>query len=316
MKNREKYLLKITIWDENNLDSNTPLGELENIHFELNHDNKEYWQNKLKVIGNNISFLLENFFISQIKNKKIENITSDPSEKDSQLKNIKLSESTTNEKNKKSNKSSFPNRILFRKKAFDSAKAHAGSELKNEVAGILLGKYFSDPNGDLITLVSGIVRAPEAIENAATIEIPVESLVMIWKAIEDDPIYSNSDEWGWVGYYHTHPDYGVFYSHTDTENFKKIFTAKFHVGMVIDPVRNEFGFFGWNLDQSDVVRLPDTKIEIVDDINFRKILTENTGFKGQEIPLSELFAGENQFNECHIVDDEEADYLGPILGPR
>jgi proteasome lid subunit RPN8/RPN11 len=50
-----------------------------------------------------------------------------------------------------------------------------------------------------------------------------------------------------VGWFHTHPDLGVFYSSDDVVVHSAAFTLPWHVGMVIDPIRKETGFFGWNV---------------------------------------------------------------------
>jgi proteasome lid subunit RPN8/RPN11 len=48
-----------------------------------------------------------------------------------------------------------------------------------------------------------------------------------------------------VGWFHTHPNLGVFYSGDDVVVHSAAFTLPWHVGLVVDPVRNEACFFGW-----------------------------------------------------------------------
>jgi proteasome lid subunit RPN8/RPN11 len=52
-----------------------------------------------------------------------------------------------------------------------------------------------------------------------------------------------------VGWFHTHPDLGVFYSSDDVVVHSAAFTLPWHVGLVVDPIRKEAGFFGWNADK-------------------------------------------------------------------
>lgn len=54
--------------------------------------------------------------------------------------------------------------------------------------------------------------------------------------------YSNLDIIGW---FHTHPDLGVFYSSDDVVVHSAAFTLPWHVGLVVDPIRDEAAFFGW-----------------------------------------------------------------------
>ena len=46
-----------------------------------------------------------------------------------------------------------------------------------------------------------------------------------------------------VGWYHSHPNLGAFFSGTDRYNQKANFNSFFHVGVVIDPVRDEKAAF-------------------------------------------------------------------------
>jgi proteasome lid subunit RPN8/RPN11 len=48
-----------------------------------------------------------------------------------------------------------------------------------------------------------------------------------------------------VGWFHTHPDLGVFYSGDDAVVHSAAFTLPWQIGLVLDPVRKEGGFFGW-----------------------------------------------------------------------
>ena len=57
-----------------------------------------------------------------------------------------------------------------------------------------------------------------------------------------------------VGWFHTHPDLGVFYSSDDVVVHSAAFTLPWHMGMVVDPIRKEAGFFGWK--EGVLERLP------------------------------------------------------------
>jgi proteasome lid subunit RPN8/RPN11 len=51
-----------------------------------------------------------------------------------------------------------------------------------------------------------------------------------------------------VGWFHTHPGLGVFYSADDVIVHSAAFVMPWHVGLVIDPLREEAAFFGWSND--------------------------------------------------------------------
>ncbi len=46
-----------------------------------------------------------------------------------------------------------------------------------------------------------------------------------------------------LGFYHTHPGYGIFLSQTDLDTFRSFFSADWHVAMVVDPVNHDEGVF-------------------------------------------------------------------------
>jgi proteasome lid subunit RPN8/RPN11 len=48
-----------------------------------------------------------------------------------------------------------------------------------------------------------------------------------------------------VGWFHTHPGLGVFYSSDDVVVHSAAFTLAWHVGLVVDPISKEASFFGW-----------------------------------------------------------------------
>jgi hypothetical protein len=49
-----------------------------------------------------------------------------------------------------------------------------------------------------------------------------------------------------LGWYHTHPDLGIFLSETDLEKTHRVlFAEPFQIALVYDPVRHKAGYFCW-----------------------------------------------------------------------
>lgn len=48
-----------------------------------------------------------------------------------------------------------------------------------------------------------------------------------------------------VGWYHSHPDIGIFLSGTDERNMKLYHYKPYQIAIVIDPIRNLRGAFAW-----------------------------------------------------------------------
>jgi proteasome lid subunit RPN8/RPN11 len=54
-----------------------------------------------------------------------------------------------------------------------------------------------------------------------------------------------------LGWHHTHPNFGIFLSAYDLFIHRNFFNEPWQVALVVDPQRQEFGFFQWR--QGDVV---------------------------------------------------------------
>ena len=48
-----------------------------------------------------------------------------------------------------------------------------------------------------------------------------------------------------LGWHHTHPDFGVFLSAYDLFIHRHFFPQPWQVALVVDPLRQELGFFQW-----------------------------------------------------------------------
>ncbi len=48
-----------------------------------------------------------------------------------------------------------------------------------------------------------------------------------------------------VGWHHTHPGFGIFLSRHDEFIHRHFFSCPWHIALVVDPKKGEFGFFQW-----------------------------------------------------------------------
>ena len=55
-----------------------------------------------------------------------------------------------------------------------------------------------------------------------------------------------------VGWYHTHPGFGIFLSGMDQFIHHNFFTQLWHVALVLDPLARRSGFFSWDRSKSQV----------------------------------------------------------------
>jgi proteasome lid subunit RPN8/RPN11 len=114
-------------------------------------------------------------------------------------------------------------------------RQHARAHMKTEVCGVLIG----GKSGNVIEIEASI----EAL-NAAQAGTHVTFTQDAWEAIYKvkDESYPNHRIVGW---YHSHPGFGVFLSEHDTFIHQNFFSSPDQVAWVYDPHSDEEGCFGW-----------------------------------------------------------------------
>lgn len=119
---------------------------------------------------------------------------------------------------------------------------HAFSETAREVGGILIG-----------TLVQGGVEITASIPalRAAGAATHVTFTHEVWADVLDT-VESDHPGQQIVGWYHTHPGFGLFLSEYDLFIHRNFFTDERMVALVVDPLAGELGWFGW--ESGDVVK--------------------------------------------------------------
>lgn len=115
-------------------------------------------------------------------------------------------------------------------------RQHARSNLKNEVCGVLIGGF-----EDGATHVSACIAGANAAQGGAHVTFTQDTWEHIYKIKDRD----FPDE-RIVGWYHSHPGFGIFLSDHDTFIHKNFFSAPEQVAWVFDPHSDEEGCFGWH----------------------------------------------------------------------
>lgn len=142
--------------------------------------------------------------------------------------------------------------ILMDEPALRAAQAHALSSLSREVAGVLLGPPpEKQPDGRYVVHVIDTIVAKHTVMNGASVTYTPES----WRYMNDKRLekYPN-EEAVIVGWYHTHPGFGIFLSGMDLFIHQNFFTQIWHIAQVLDPVARTSGFFCWNRPKTKVQR--------------------------------------------------------------
>jgi proteasome lid subunit RPN8/RPN11 len=127
--------------------------------------------------------------------------------------------------------------IAVRRQAWDDLMTHARSE-PVEVGGMLLGEVYEDADGRLALDVRHAIPALGARQEATYFKLTPEAWEHICStrdAIDPEMLI--------VGWYHTHPNFGAFFSGTDRASQRAFYRERWNVGLVIDPFRDDFALF-------------------------------------------------------------------------
>jgi proteasome lid subunit RPN8/RPN11 len=114
-------------------------------------------------------------------------------------------------------------------------RQHARSSNKTEVCGVLIGQ-----DRDQRIDVAACIEGQNAEEAGAHVTFTQDTWEHIY-AVKDQKY----PEERIVGWYHSHPGFGVFLSDHDTFIHKNFFSSPGQVAWVFDPHSDEEGCFGW-----------------------------------------------------------------------
>lgn len=127
--------------------------------------------------------------------------------------------------------------VFIHERALAGIEAHAASDTSVELGGALLGGFYRDGDRQFVEITDFIVA--EKVEHSAA---QITFTHNTWAEIERER-ESRQGKPQIVGWYHTHPDLGVFLSDADIFIQQNFFREPWQVAMVVDPVRADRGFF-------------------------------------------------------------------------
>jgi proteasome lid subunit RPN8/RPN11 len=118
-------------------------------------------------------------------------------------------------------------------------KEYAEANLDREVGGFLLG-YIVQHESCSDIYIAASLKAQDADEGRASLTFTH----LTWDKMSEQRqlLYP---EYKVVGWYHTHPGYGAFYSSDDIFIQKNFFAGSEYVGIVLDPIKQEDKFYQW-----------------------------------------------------------------------
>ena len=130
-------------------------------------------------------------------------------------------------------------RVFFDRKIHERIAAHAAEKLSLEICGVLVGQWHRDAYGPFV-LVNESIRCDKAVSNAGDVKLTHED----WSDVNREMDTKFTDR-AIVGWYHSHPNYGIFLSEHDRFIQEYTFNAPGHIAYVVDPVNGVEGVFAW-----------------------------------------------------------------------
>jgi proteasome lid subunit RPN8/RPN11 len=130
-------------------------------------------------------------------------------------------------------------RVQFSKEAYAQMKAHARTTSEVELCGVLVGEVLRDDQGFALRIL-GAIEGEGANNYGAQVTFTQQTWNHIHQVKE-----MKFPKLRIVGWYHTHPGFGVFLSEMDSFIQENFFNQPYQVAIVLETQRHEEGCFAW-----------------------------------------------------------------------
>ena len=124
--------------------------------------------------------------------------------------------------------------------ALRDMEAHALSDTRVELGGVLLGGQYEDEQNQPFVVIADALRARHYESTPGSFKFTHDTWAEFTRQRAEMPA-----ELQIVGWYHTHPNWGVFLSELDRFICEHFFGRPGDVALVIDPCQGDRGFFQW-----------------------------------------------------------------------
>lgn len=121
---------------------------------------------------------------------------------------------------------------------------HGAETHEVEVCGVLVGNICRDDHG-LFLWIQACIRGEHAVNQMAQVTFTSET----WTHIHEE--MAKWPDMRILGWYHTHPDFGIFLSAADLFIHENFFNLPWQLAYVYDPVREEDGMFVWRKGKAE-----------------------------------------------------------------
>jgi len=131
-------------------------------------------------------------------------------------------------------------RVYLHEEALRAVEALAASYPEREIGGVLLGRYATYQDRPYVK-IEQVIPGIKATGSATQLTFTHET----WRQINEAKDREHP-ELQIVGWYHSHPDLGIFLSRDDLYIHKNFFANERQVALVVDPINHDRGLFVWH----------------------------------------------------------------------
>ncbi|HEY0008468.1 MAG TPA: Mov34/MPN/PAD-1 family protein [Tepidisphaeraceae bacterium] len=135
--------------------------------------------------------------------------------------------------------------VVIQREALDAIHAHGRADTSVEICGVLVGEVRHDRISTYL-LITAHIPGDKATSKEAQVTFTAETWNAIQAAMEKD-----FPDKKIVGWYHTHPGFGIFLSGMDLFIQDNFFNLPWQVAWVYDPVADTDGVFVWRAGKSE-----------------------------------------------------------------
>jgi len=128
--------------------------------------------------------------------------------------------------------------ILVKRSVLNAMQVHGRNSMHAEICGVLVGELLWDSFPFLY--IEGSIEGRYADYNVASVTFPSKT----WDYIHEE-LSGKYPEKKIVGWYHTHPGFGIFLSEMDMFINRNFFNFPWQTAYVYDPQAEKSGFFVW-----------------------------------------------------------------------
>src|SRR5689334_9606005 len=135
--------------------------------------------------------------------------------------------------------------VIMARSVLNDIHDHGKASSDVEVCGILVGNVYRDGDKPFVHIEAAI-RGNHATSKSAQVTFTADTWTSIQQVLET----SHPDK-RILGWYHTHPGYGIFLSDMDVFIQENFFPEPWQVALVYDPKAKEEGLFLWKRGKPD-----------------------------------------------------------------